>query len=160
VAANDDVTLTTGTLKFQFQDSSYDSPTERDQMLAYAVVAFQVSAAECCQNTQFTFYSDHTDGCTLPSRRDGMTLPPQGNPQPVHPPKCFKQMPICSGPDHISKYVLASALLASTNVNNVLDVELGGSSSPYAKHVDFSVSFHLDGDPAYGIFVCEVALKD
>lgn len=104
------------------------------------------------------FCSDPTDGCILSWRRKRIALPPPDTSQPVHPTQCFEQTPICNGPDHISKYVPASALLVSTNINNALDAELGESSGPYAKHVDLSVSFHLAGDPAYGIFACEAAL--
>jgi len=100
-------TLEYETLTFTIQDSYYNSPDERDLMLAASVASWQQAVARSCKEVEYKAYG--TDECTGdngPVKRD---LPTQTELEkrcvdcdPVT--SCGYRGTICSGPDHISKF--------------------------------------------------------
>jgi hypothetical protein len=111
------------TLRFTIQDSHYDSPKERDQMLAAAVASWQQAVSKSCKEVSYEDDEDPTQsGCgtgivrrgnvsrALMSREERRLTPRYAVPQPIcdncDPPKpteCHYKATVCAGPDHISE---------------------------------------------------------
>lgn len=93
-----------GTLVFQFQDSSYDSSSARDIMLANAVSAFYSAANNTCQEV-YSIFSPPSSSQSYPAGRPAkikrLGVPGEGGVSPTS--TCHGKLAICGGPDHISK---------------------------------------------------------
>jgi hypothetical protein len=102
------------TLTFTIQDSHYNSPHDRDRMLAAAVASWQQAVGKSCKEVEYKDEADPTaSGCgTGPVKRDLPTRTELEKRSPIceecAPPEeiCTYHATICAGPDHISKSTL------------------------------------------------------
>lgn len=118
------------TLKFTIQDSHYDSPKERDQMIAAAVASWQQAVSKSCKEIDYEDYEDPTkSGCgtgivkrgtverALMTSEERRMTPRHALPEPLcdncnspSPAECHYKAKVCAGPDHISEFAFQSSL--------------------------------------------------
>ena len=100
------------TLTFTIQDSNYDTPDDRDRMLAAAIASWQQAVGKSCKVVEYKDEPNPTaSNCgtgpvkrDLPTRTELEKRSPicEDCPDPVE--TCTYYATICAGPDHISKF--------------------------------------------------------
>jgi hypothetical protein len=103
-----DNSLQTGKLQYIFDYANYESTAARDQMLAYAVAAFQGAAAKACNITKYSFPSTASGSCPTINRKRVVGGSGAGRAD------CIGELNLCNGPNSISKSRILYPLSAYT----------------------------------------------